>query len=206
MIFGDGGLRFISRAIVGGKEVCPECFVRGHFDDENGQREDYSTRLPETYTHVTNDMAGRTVYECEFDVVKARELIAARPRAVTIMPVEALAEWTQTSNVTWEHIDHLPPEVRRRPGIVVFQLRRGTVTDLDTGEFIREVVVPMPIVIDGSHRGAGCLRDGEPFYVSLLTAAEARQVTTYKEDGGVVKPLPDDVAGTFPADHEVGLL
>ncbi len=96
--------------------------------------------------------------------------------------------------VTAEHIDHIPGDRLDEPGIVVEVV----------GGAPGEPPQPFRLLIDGTHRAAGNLRDGRECWAYLLTEQEQRSICTYRL-GGHVAEMP-----TFPgagvSDRDAGIL
>jgi hypothetical protein len=147
--------------------VCVECMSRGHVA---------AFPLPpgETYTFgVTEPRA-----EYRWDVDAARALLAARPRAARQIVRAWLATWLRERlSFSPEHVDHLPAGKLDEPGIAVEVLAGPPGTRPE----------PFRILIDGAHRAARCLRDGQDFWAYLLTEAEQRSICTYRREGRVVE-------------------
>jgi len=106
-----------------------------------------------------------------------------------------LALWlAERTAVTAEHIDHIPGDRLDEPGIVVEVV----------GGAPGEPPQPFRLLIDGTHRAAGNLRDGRECWAYLLTEQEQRSICTYRL-GGHVAEMP-----TFPgagvSDRDAGIL
>jgi hypothetical protein len=164
--------------------VCPECLSRGHLPALRlSPREVYSFGL--AYRQI----------QLDWDVDAARALIAARLRTPCLLDAEWLKTWlTQRTVVTAEHLDHIPAERLDEPGIIV-EVAAGAP---------RSDPQPFRILIDGTHRAACRLRDGQDCWAYLLTEEEQLSVCTYRVRGRVVE-MP-----TFPGegigDCEAGIV
>jgi len=164
--------------------VCPECFSRGFVGE-----------LP---------IDGREIYsfwmtgpdsELSWDIAQARQLIATHPRAPKKLDPAELRQWLRERvTITPQHLDHIPADKRAEPGIfVIITVARGQRTPMH--EF--------GILIDGSHRAALALRDGQNFHAYLLTEEEQRSICTYTVEGH-----PTEISlvpGTGVTPEEAGL-
>ncbi len=147
---------------------CLECFSRGFVGELpiNGR---------EIYTF---SMTGPDS-ELSWDIGQARQLIAMHLRAPKKLdPAELRRWWRARVTITPQHLDHIPAEKRAEPGIfVVITVAPGANTPM----------YEFGILIDGSHRAALALRDGQGFHAYLLTEEEQRSVCTYRVEGVVTK-------------------
>ena len=161
--------------------VCPECFSRG-----------FVGGLPINGSEIyTFSMTGPDS-ELSWDIVRARQFIAMRPRAPKKLDPAELHRWLHGRvAITPQHRDHIPAEKRAEPGIfVVITVAPGA----------NAPMYEFGILIDGSHRAALALRDGQDFHAYLLTEEEQRSIYTYRVEGvGTEIPLlpgpgitPDD--------------
>jgi hypothetical protein len=163
--------------------VCPECLSRGHLPALRlSPREVYSFGL------------ARRQIQLDWDVDGARALIAARLRTPYLLDPEWLRTWlTQRTAVTAEHLDHIPTVRLDEPGIIV-EVVAGA----------RSNPQPFRILIDGTHRAARRLRDGQDCWAYLLTEEEQLSICTYLVRGREVE-VP-----TFPGagigDCEAGIV
>jgi len=158
----------VSRVILPGiGAVCVECLSRGHVAA-------LPLRPGEVYTFgVTEPCA-----EYSWDVDAARAMVVARPRAARRLGRAWLATWlVERSSFTPEHLDHIPSDKLAEPGIVI-QVLAGPP---------RGQPEPFPILIDGTHRAARCLRDGQEFWAYLLTEKEQRSICIYRRGGYVIE-------------------
>jgi hypothetical protein len=149
--------------------VCPECFGRGFI----------SGGLPiDGHEIYTFSMTGPDS-ELNWDIARAQELLAQRPRKPKKLDPVELADWLRSRvTITPSHLDHIPVAKRAVPGIfvVITVAARPGAPMLDFG-----------ILIDGSHRAALALRDGRDFYAYLLTEPEQRSICTYTVEGTVTE-------------------
>jgi hypothetical protein len=121
--------------------VCPECLSRG-----------YVPALPLLPGEVYSFGVAEPPAQLDWDIDCARRLISERPRAAQRVHPEWLAEWlARRTTVTAEHFDHIPPEKLDEPAIIV------EVAACPPGREPR----PFRILIDGTHRLARKLRDGQ---------------------------------------------
>jgi hypothetical protein len=146
--------------------VCPECLSRGHIP-----------ALPlspgEVYSFGINDPPA----QLDWKVDAARNLIALRPRVAQRIDPEWLRTWlAQRTTITAEHLDHIPANKLDEPGILV------ELVASPPGCKTR----PFRILIDGTHRLARKLRDGQDCYAYLLTEDEQASVCTYRVKGQLV--------------------
>jgi hypothetical protein len=179
----------VSRVILSGVgAVCVECLSRGHVA---------ALPLPpgEVYTFgVTEPRA-----EYSWDVDAARAMVVDRPRNAPRVDRAWLASWlVERSSFTPEHLDHIPTDKLMEPGIVVEVLAGPSGSQPE----------PFAILIDGTHRAARCLRDGQEFSAYLLTEEEQRSICVYRRDGSVVEcpsfpgqGITDRDPGVFGAPH-----
>lgn len=163
--------------------VCAECFSRGHIAP-------FPLIPAETYSFgITRPPA-----ELSWNVVAARALIAVRSRAARRLDPGWLERWLlERSELTPEHLDHIPSDKLDEPGIVV-----EIVACPPGGE-----PEPFRILIDGTYRAARRLGNGQDFWAYLLTEDEQRAICTYRR-GGLLAELP-----CFPGfgitDQEAGI-
>jgi len=164
--------------------VCPECLSRGHLPALRlSPREVYSFGL--AYRQVRLD----------WDVDAARALIAARLRTPYLLDPEWLKTWlTQRTAATAEHLDHIPAARLEEPGIMVEVVACTPGSD----------PLPFRILIDGTHRAACRLRDGQDCWAYLLTEEEQLSVCTYLVRGREVE-VPT-FPGTGIGDCEAGIV
>ena len=154
----------ISHVILPGVgRVCPECLSRGHVAA-------FPLSAGEVYSFEITEPASRL----DWDIAAARALIAARPRAAQPLSPTWLAAWlAERTSITPEHLEHIPADKRDEPGILV------------------EIMVCVPggrpepfhILIDGTHRAARKLREGQDAWAYLLTEEEQRSVCSYYVNG-----------------------
>lgn len=166
--------------------VCPECFCRGFI----------SGGLP---------LEGREIYtfsmtgpdsELSWDIARAQQLLALRPRKPKKLDPVELADWLRSRvTITPRHLDHIPVEKRAVPGIfvVITVAARPGAPMFDFG-----------ILIAGSHRAALALRDGRDFSAYLLTEQEQRSICTYTVEGKVTE-IPQIAAGPGITPEDAGL-
>lgn len=174
--------RMVGRAIIGGREVCPECWARGHVENEPAWSD-------ETYDFATDYHDGR-IENRAWNIKKARELIAARPRKPRVLEPEGVYSWLTTcGGLTLDHVAHIPPDKLREPGILVID---DAWIDVP---YVGRTLVGKMLLIDGSHRAAAALKAMEPFSVYVLTSAEQASICTYSMNG-VEQPLPAELVGT----------
>ena len=164
--------------------VCPECLSRG--------------RLPGLHLspgEVYSFGLAACRIQFDWDVDAARALIAARLRTPYLLDPEWLETWlTERTDVTDEHLDHIPATRLEEPGIMV-EVAAGT-RGCDPQSF--------RILIDGTHRAARKLRDGQDCWAYLLTEAEQQSACTYRIRGRVVEmPM---VPGVGIGDCEAGIV
>ena len=164
--------------------VCAECFSRGHIGA-------LSLSPGEVYSFgVTEPQA-----QLDWDVDAARALIVARPRTAQRLELSWLGHWlAQRSSFTRDHLDHIPANKLAEPGILV---------EIMAGPPYCEPQ-PFRILIDGTHRAAGRVRNGHDFWAHLLTEDEQRSICTYRLEGQAVE-LPW-VAGHGISDRQAGIL
>jgi hypothetical protein len=101
---------------------------------------------------------------------------------------------TERSNFTLEHLIHIPPEKLAEPGILVEIL----------GSPPGGQPAPFRILIDGTHRAARRLPQGQACWAFLLTEEEQRSICTYWREGNNVE-LPT-TAGIGISDRQAGIL
>jgi hypothetical protein len=111
---------------------------------------------PETYWY----RIGRGRYE--FDVDRARAL-AADGREPVEVEDDSVRDSVRWSVIDDAHVGHVDPAI---PGLIAHV--RYTADD---GE-----VIHGHLLIDGNHRAARCLRDGQPFFAYLLTEDESEAI------------------------------
>jgi hypothetical protein len=92
-----------------------------------------------------------------WDIGLARQ-ICSDGRSATFVPPEDLDKILGVNSTDPTHLDHVDPRI---PGIAC---AGGSAGDQ-----------PLWVLIDGSHRGARCRRDGLPFFTFLLTDDESRR-------------------------------
>jgi hypothetical protein len=107
---------------------------------------------PEIYTFERFDHRVFT-----WDIVLARQ-ICSDGRSAMFVPAEDLDTILGVNSTDTAHLDHVDP---RMPGI-------ACACGSADGR-------PLWVLIDGSHRGARCRRDGLPFFTFLLTDDESRR-------------------------------
>lgn len=164
-------------------QVCPECFSRGHVAGFPAAREVYSFGLVDPASQL------------DWDIVAARALVAARPRSPQRVESEWLRHWLSVrSAYAPEHLDHIPADKLAEPGILVEILAGPTDGELQ----------PFRILIDGTHRAARKLRDGQDFWAYLLTEGEQRSVCSYYREGARTE-LPTS-EGEGVDDRQAGIL
>ena len=164
--------------------VCPECLSRGHIP---------ALRLSsgEVYSFGVTEPAGRL----DWDVDAARALIAVRPRVAQRVDPEWLRMWlAERTTITVEHLDHIPPEKLDEPAIVVEVVERPPGYDPR----------PFRILIDGTHRLARRLRDGDDCWTYLLTEEEQASVCEYRVRGQVVEA--PTLPGAGIGEREAGII
>jgi len=164
--------------------VYVECLSRGHVAA-------FPLSPEEIYTFgVTEPRA-----EYSWNVDAARALLAARPRAARQIDRAWLATWLlERSSFSPEHLDHIPADKLDEPGIAVEVLAGPPGSRPE----------PFRILIDGTHRAARCLRDGQDYWAYLLIEAEQRSICTYRRDSRVVE-CPSS-PGSGISDHDAGAL
>jgi hypothetical protein len=114
----------------------------------------------------------------DWDIDRARHLISERPRVAQRVHPEWLAEWlARRTTVTAEHLDHIPPEKLDEPAIIV---EVGACPPGCDPRAFR-------ILIDGTHRLARKLRDGQACWAYLLTDEEQSSICTYRVRGQVAE-------------------
>lgn len=175
----------ISRVILPGVgPVCPECLSRGHLPSLRlSPREVYSFGLTEPPSQL------------DWDVDAARALIAARPRTAHRLEPFWVRNWlTERTSVAAEHLDHIPADKIDEPAILV------EIMACPLGASPRA----FRILIDGTHRVARKLRNGEDCWAYLLTEDEQSSICTYRVDGQVVE-LPM-FPGPGIGDGEAGVI
>lgn len=163
--------------------VCPECLSRGHVP---------AWPLPsgEVYTFVFSEPPS----QLEWNVDAGRRLIGARPRRAQRLDPAWLRNWlAERTAITVEHLDHIPADKLDEPAILV------DIAVAAPGD----VPQPFRILIDGTHRAARKLRDGQDCLAYLLTEQEQSSICTYRVDGQVVE-LPR-LPGPGIADSEAGI-
>ena len=164
--------------------VCPECFSRGHLAG-------FPLAPAEVYSFGVVDPPS----QLDWDINAARALIATRPRSAQRVDSEWLRHWvTSRSAYAAEHLDHIPADKLDEPGILVEVLAGPPDGELQ----------PFRILIDGTHRAARKLRDGQHFWAYLLTEDEQRSVCSYYR-GGQTAELPT-FAGHGVDDRQAGVL
>jgi hypothetical protein len=121
--------------------------------------------------------------QLDWDIDRARRVIAARPRVAQRVDPDWLRRWlAERTAITLEHLAHIPPHKVDEPGIVV------EVMACPPGAEPR----PFRILIDGTHRLARRLCNAQEGWAYLLTEDEQASICTYRVRGEVL-PLP-----TFP--------
>jgi hypothetical protein len=105
---------------------------------------------PEVYTfeRIDGNVFG-------WDISLARQ-ICSDGRTATLVPPEDLDTILGVNSTDPTHLDHVDPRI---PGIACACVSAGN--------------QPLWVLIDGSHRGARCRRDGLPFFTYLLTDDES---------------------------------
>lgn len=100
----------------------------------------------------------------EFKVAKAQAMVDVDPRPARYLTPAALRRFLErhAEALNQAHLDHLPLELRSRPGLV------AQFDELDD----QGRQVPTAVLIDGTHRAARALRDGYAFHAYVLTDAE----------------------------------
>ena len=164
--------------------ACPKCQLQASFQkqalvvDGNGP-----PRLQNWLTEVFQFTFTNPDTVCTWDVEEARRILARRPRRPLRMDPAALDAWLRDGKETIvaEHLDHIPPARWHEPGILV---RLANIARPGAPERW------LDILIDGSHRAARARRDGEPFFVYLLTEAEQYSICTVSVEGGPPTRLP----------------
>ena len=174
----------ITRVILPGVgPVCPECFSRGHVAA-------LPLQIGEVYSFEMTEPSS----QLDWDIVQARALIAARPRAPQRLDPDWLQAWlSQRTSITPEHLDHIPLAKLDEPGILV-----EIMTCPSGGQ-----PQPLRMLIDGTHRAARKLRDGLDAWAFLLTEDEQRSICTYRVEGELVD-IPT-LPGPGVADREAGI-
>jgi len=147
--------------------VCPECFSRGHVATLGlSPKEVYSFGVTEPQAQL------------DWDVDAARALIAANPRTAQRLDPNWLASWlAERTTITPEHLDHIPMGKLQEPGILIEIMAGPPACEPE----------PIHILIDGTHRGARKLRDGQEYWAYLLTEEEQRSICTYRLEGRVAE-------------------
>ncbi len=114
----------------------------------------HCVRGPETYGYLKR----RWVY----DVDLSRELVSdgRSPVELETGDVEYLVD---SSRIYSQHLDHVDTKY---PGILAHLWGPGTDGKWEHGH----------LLIDGNHRAARCLRDGDPFFAYLLSEDESEQI------------------------------
>jgi len=170
--------------LAGSGPVCLECFSRGFVGD-----------LPVKPDEVYTFSFACPESELTWNIGRARELLARRPRQPQTLDPRHLAKWLRDRvTITPEHLDHIPVNKHREPGIVVV-ITTATSPDAPPYAFA--------ILIDGSHRAALALGAGRDFSAYLLTEEEQRSICTYRVEGQVAEiPL---IPGPGITDADVGL-
>jgi len=164
--------------------VCPECLSRGHIP---------ALRL--SPSEVYSFGVAEPPAQLDWDIDCARRLISERPRAPQRVDPAWLAQWlARRTTVTAEHLDHIPPEKLDEPAIMV------DVVACPPGCHPR----PFRILIDGTHRLARKLRDGQAGWAYLLTEQEQASICTYRI-GGQVAEMPT-VPGWGIGPREAGII
>ena len=150
--------------------VCPECLSRGHIP---------ALPLPSwLVAEVYSFGVAEPPAQLDWDIHCARRLISERPRARQRVDPAWLVQWLATrTTVTPEHLDHIPPENLDEPAIMV------EVVACPQGYHPR----PFRILIDGTHRLARKLRDGEAGWAYLLTEQEQASICTSRIRGQVAE-------------------
>lgn len=144
-------------------QVCPECFSRGHLTT-------FPVPPGEVYSFGVTDPPARF----DWDVDAARALIAAKPRSPQRLASDWLRDWIENRSAhAPEHVVHIPADRFEEPGILVELIGGPPDGELE----------PFRILIDGTHRAAGKVRDGQAFWAYLLTEEEQRSICTYWRDG-----------------------
>lgn len=95
----------------------------------------------------------------EFDVILARSL-AEDGRPAVEVDDESVRESMIGCRIHRRHLEHVDT---RFPGIIAHVRHRETSGDILRGH----------VLIDGNHRAARCLRDGQPFFAYVLTEEES---------------------------------
>jgi hypothetical protein len=157
----------ISVILPGVGPVCPECLSRGHIP-----------ALPVSPAEVYSFGVAEPPAHFDWDIDCARRLIAERPRAAQRVDHSWLVQWlARRTTVMVEHLDHIPPEKLDEPAIVVEVAACPPGCDPQ----------PFRILIDGTHRLARKLRDGQTCWAYLLTEQEQASICTYRIRGQVAE-------------------
>ena len=126
----------------------------------------------EVYSFVLTEPSG----QLDWDIAAARRLIAVRRRTPRRLDTTWLAVWlSQRSHYTAGHLEHIPSKQLDEPSVLV------------------EILVAPPagcpalflILIDGTHRAARRLLDGQAVWAYLLTEQEQRSICTYRRGGQI---------------------
>ena len=145
--------------------VCPECLSRGHIP-----------ALPLSPGEVYSFGVAEPPAQLDWDIDRARRLIAERPRVAQRVDPAWLMYWLAArTTMTAEHLDHIPPDKLDEPAIIV------EVVACPPGCDPR----PFRILIDGTHRLARKLRDRQACWAYLLTEKEQASICTYRVRGHV---------------------
>jgi hypothetical protein len=120
-----------------------------------------------------------------FKIAKARAMVEADPRPPRRIEPDALQQFLDehAEAINTAHLDHIPNGALRVPGLVV------QFDELDEHGQLR----PTSVLIDGTHRAARSLRDGQPFFAYLLTDNEMAAIVEVEgtEHGRVPGCSPD---------------
>jgi hypothetical protein len=162
---------------------CPKCetnalFTKQYliFDGGGPPRRQALFRESFTYQFVNPNA------ELVWDMEQARAILAKHPRDPQLVDPDWLASWLSTKETfVPEHLEHIPPDKREDPGIVV---------QIAHAEAPGQPMEWLPILVDGSHRGALALREGRDFYAYELTEKEQYSICTYTPGGGRSSKMP----------------